>query len=67
MNSFRFNKYEGEYKNIILVEGDHNSRRPAFCTDSVSIFFQNTLLAGEKIEKTDLSPSAVTNIPSLEE
>jgi len=38
-----YEKYGGD-KNIILVEGDHNSTRPKFLMDSVSIFFHNTLL-----------------------
>eukprot|EP01104_Vermistella_antarctica_P002417 TRINITY_DN1265_c0_g1_i1.p1 TRINITY_DN1265_c0_g1~~TRINITY_DN1265_c0_g1_i1.p1 ORF type:complete len:782 (+),score=175.07 TRINITY_DN1265_c0_g1_i1:206-2551(+) len=41
-----FQKYAGD-KNILLVEGDHNSERPEFCRDSVSIFFNNHLLVGE--------------------
>jgi len=35
-------KYGGD-KNLIRVEGDHNSDRPQFFLDSVSIFFYNTL------------------------
>lgn len=34
--------YAGD-KNIILVEGDHNSTRPSYMFDSVGIFFFNTL------------------------
>lgn len=37
-----FEKYAGD-KNIIIVEGDHNSERPQFMLDSVAIFFYNTL------------------------
>lgn len=37
-----FEKYGGD-KNIIRVEGDHNSDRPYFMLDSVSIFFHNVL------------------------
>jgi len=37
-----FAKYGGD-KNIIRVEGDHNSDRPFFMLDSVSIFFHNVL------------------------
>ena len=37
-----YEKYAGD-KNIIYVEGDHNSERPTFLMDSVSIFFHNTL------------------------
>jgi hypothetical protein len=35
--------YAGD-KNLVLVEGDHNSPRPDFFLDSVGIFFHNTLL-----------------------
>lgn len=35
-----FHKYAGD-KNIIYVEGDHNSDRPDFMLSSVSIFFYN--------------------------
>jgi hypothetical protein len=34
--------YAGD-KNLIRVEGDHNSARPFFMMDSVSIFFYNVL------------------------
>lgn len=37
-----FAKYAGD-KNIIKFEGDHNSGRPRFFLDSVTIFFYNTL------------------------
>jgi hypothetical protein len=30
-------------KNIIKVEGDHNSARPEFLKTSIGIFFLNTL------------------------
>ncbi|KAL4429458.1 hypothetical protein ABPG74_001303 [Tetrahymena malaccensis] len=35
-------EYAGD-KNLIMVEGDHNSQRPQFMLDSVGIFFYNTL------------------------
>ena len=35
-------KYMGD-KNLIRVEGDHNSDRPQFLMDSVAIFFHNVL------------------------
>ena len=41
-----FEKYAGD-KNMIEVEGDHNSTRPSFFNDSVSIFFYNYLMCGE--------------------
>ena len=34
--------YAGD-KNIIKVEGDHNSSRPEFLKTSIGIFFLNTL------------------------
>ena len=37
-----FEKYAGD-KNIIIVEGDHNSPRPKFMFDSASIFLQTCL------------------------
>jgi pimeloyl-ACP methyl ester carboxylesterase len=37
-----YKKYAGD-KNVIKFEGDHNSNRPSFFMDSVSIFFQTTL------------------------
>uniref|UniRef100_A0A6U2XCH7 Serine aminopeptidase S33 domain-containing protein n=1 Tax=Paramoeba aestuarina TaxID=180227 RepID=A0A6U2XCH7_9EUKA len=39
-------KYAGD-SNLILVEGDHNSERPSFCVDSITIFLHNTLLVGD--------------------
>jgi len=38
-----FEKYAGD-KNIVVVDGDHNSPRPSFLLDSIAIFFYNTLL-----------------------
>lgn len=35
-------KYSGD-KNIVIVEGDHNSKRPMFLYDSIGIFLSNTL------------------------
>jgi len=37
-----YEQYGGD-KNLILVEGDHNSPRPRFLFDSVAIFLQNYL------------------------
>lgn len=37
-----YEKYSGD-KNLIRVEGDHNSDRPFFMMDSVAIFFHNVL------------------------
>ena len=37
-----YEAYAGD-KNLIEVEGDHNSPRPQYLLDSVAIFFYNTL------------------------
>lgn len=37
-----YERYGGD-KNLVLVEGDHNSRRPRFLYDSIGIFLTNTL------------------------
>jgi hypothetical protein len=37
-----YEKYAGD-KNLVMVDGDHNSPRPQFFLDSVGIFFYNTL------------------------
>lgn len=34
--------YSGD-KNLVVVDGDHNSPRPQFVMDSIGIFFYNTL------------------------
>lgn len=49
--------YGGD-KNIILVDGNHNSRRPPYFMDSVAIFFFNRLCrpAGLSEEMLGLSP-----------
>lgn len=35
-------KYGGD-KNIVVVDGDHNSPRPRFLFDSIGIFLMSTL------------------------
>ncbi|XP_022858093.1 uncharacterized protein LOC111379015 isoform X3 [Olea europaea var. sylvestris] len=53
-----FDAYMGE-KNIIKFEGDHNSPRPQFYFDSISIFFNNILQTpADELTSTlfDLSP-----------
>lgn len=52
-------RYAGD-KNLIMVEGDHNSRRPPYFQDSVSIFFYNRLCApvGLTEERLGLQPAA---------
>ena len=49
-----FTAYAGD-KNLIIVEGDHNSARPKFFLDSVAIFFYNTLQC-EQLPKQGNSP-----------
>jgi len=53
-------KYAGD-KNMVLVEGEHNTCRPAYFHDSVSIFFYNRLCApvGLTEEKLGLRPMNV--------
>jgi len=53
-----YDKYAGD-KNIVTFDGDHNSHRPDFFFDSVSIFFYNTLqveqllIEGTKMQKKE--------------
>ena len=42
-----YDKYAGD-KNIVIVEGDHNSIRPRFLQDSVAIFLQTCLQVPEE-------------------
>ena len=37
-----YDRYAGD-KNLLIVDGDHNTPRPKFLYDSVSIFLQQTL------------------------
>ncbi|MCQ2820946.1 MAG: alpha/beta fold hydrolase [archaeon] len=71
--------YPGD-KNVIYVEGDHNSARPRFFRDSASIFFYNTLQVAYikeisdnyadfkfMIKKEDIpQPSNVNNINAVQ-
>jgi hypothetical protein len=41
-------KYAGD-KNLLIVDGDHNTPRPKFLYDSVSIFLQQTLQVPKNI------------------
>jgi len=56
-----YEKYSGD-KNLILLEGDHNSARPSFFYDSVAIFFHNTLLQKSGHEE---STPQIDNWPCL--
>ncbi|KAG2496724.1 hypothetical protein HYH03_005137 [Edaphochlamys debaryana] len=47
--------YAGD-KNLIKFDGDHNSRRPQFFYNSVSIFWHNTLQLEHLLEPADLPP-----------
>lgn len=58
-------KYAGD-KNVLLVDGNHNSRRPGYFMDSVGIFFFNRLCrpAGLSEEALGLRPrSAPSSVP----
>nr|GMD77376.1 Alpha/beta hydrolase fold [Ipomoea batatas] len=50
-----FDAYMGE-KNIIKFDGDHNSQRPQFYFDSVSIFFNNVLQPPDDDTFFDIPP-----------
>jgi cephalosporin-C deacetylase-like acetyl esterase len=50
-----YEKYSGD-KNIIFFEGDHNSRRPQFFFDSVSIFCKNHLLVEDDFKEDNPLP-----------
>ncbi|GLC45387.1 hypothetical protein PLESTB_000623600 [Pleodorina starrii] len=54
--------YAGD-KNLIRFEGDHNSRRPEFFYNSVSIFWHNTLQLEHLLEPADLG-AATAHGPS---
>ncbi|GFR51828.1 hypothetical protein Agub_g14291 [Astrephomene gubernaculifera] len=52
--------YAGD-KNLIRFEGDHNSRRPQFFYNSVSIFWHNTLQLEHLLEPADIPLSPPTH------
>lgn len=54
-----FTAYAGD-KNLIIVDGDHNSTRPKFFLDSVAIFFYNTLQC-EALSKQNVPPQPISN------
>ncbi|XP_010278885.1 PREDICTED: uncharacterized protein LOC104612914 isoform X2 [Nelumbo nucifera] len=49
-----YDAYVGD-KNIIKFEGDHNSPRPQFYFDSITIFFHNVLQPPKEAEGNDLT------------
>ena len=55
-------RYGGD-KNLIIVKGDHNSVRPAFLYDSVSIFLINALRVPEQMLLKGVSSSHVGRSP----
>lgn len=50
--------YGSDFKNIILVEGDHNSPRPRFLHDSAAIFIRAAMQIPDNITLDDASPTA---------
>lgn len=59
-------QYAGD-KNIVLVDGNHNSRRPSYFMDSVAIFFYNRLCvpAGLTEDVLNLRPRQPRDAASL--
>ena len=51
-----YKKYSGD-KNLVIVDGDHNSVRPQFLLDSIAIFFHNTLLCDLLPKESDSKES----------
>jgi len=60
-----FNKYAGD-KNIVMVEGDHNTMRPKYLIDSVTIFFYNALLV-DQLPKEEQKSKPRASIPEKSE
>jgi len=60
-----FNKYAGD-KNIVFVEGDHNTMRPKYLIDSVTIFFYNALLV-DQLPKEEQKSKPRASIPEKSE
>jgi pimeloyl-ACP methyl ester carboxylesterase len=60
-----YEKYAGD-KNLILVDGDHNSLRPRFMQDSVTIFLHNVLQVGRLSTSSTatLSADVPTSLPT---
>jgi fermentation-respiration switch protein FrsA (DUF1100 family) len=46
--------YATDDKKLMLVEGDHNSPRPQYVLDSISIFFYNTLQVKELVPEVQV-------------
>nr|GMC87421.1 uncharacterized protein LOC109175893 isoform X1 [Ipomoea batatas]GME16596.1 uncharacterized protein LOC109175893 isoform X1 [Ipomoea batatas] len=61
-----FDAYMGE-KNIIKFDGDHNSQRPQFYFDSISIFFNNVLQPPDDDTFFDIPPDYFGKVCSLHE
>lgn len=60
-----YNSYAGD-KNIIKFEGDHNSPRPPFYYDSISIFFHNVLHPPDDLIEQHASESLYEYFDGLE-
>ncbi|XP_031098087.1 uncharacterized protein LOC116002163 isoform X5 [Ipomoea triloba] len=61
-----FDAYMGE-KNIIKFDGDHNSQRPQFYFDSISIFFNNVLQPPDDDTFFDIPPDYFGKVCSVHE
>nr|GMD80543.1 uncharacterized protein LOC104225093 [Ipomoea batatas] len=61
-----FDAYMGE-KNIIKFDGDHNSQRPQFYFDSISIFFNNVLRPPDDDTFFDIPPDYFGKVCSVHE
>jgi len=61
-----YDRYAGE-KNMVLVDGGHNSKRPTYFMDSVTIFFYNRLCvpAGLTEEQLGMQPANLFREGSL--
>ena len=60
-----YESYAGD-KNLVLVDGDHNSARPRFFLDSVAIFFYNTLQCASLPKQADIISEVQSFFPTAD-